>query len=407
MKKAAVSLLLVLTVSIINAQQKFLAGYIITTDTITGEIRSFNPDRTPGKIEFRKNTQTVVYTPERIKGFGFSGDQGSYVSATVSYQTNPADYRNAKEEFSNEIRTETVFLRQLVKGNISLYQLILPEREYFFSERNGLLKELIYRVKIVNEQIVNDEQFKNQITLYASEMNQLSSLLQRISSLSYSEESLTRVFLLLNNSSIRLPNKKKPAIYLTGGFASCSFQNGGETYLTGPTMNSFLYQAHFDNTYEPQIGVEIAVLRRRVSLFFGLQYQPLSYHGEVENVSSFKKQSFDADLNLLTPTASLEYPFNKGKAVEFYTGVQLGSSILLNRSSTKSIFIHNSAGTFEINGQPTLQGGFITYGAYAGVSIGRVKLDALIVQSANILDVPAYLKCLAVGLRGRYLVTRP
>jgi hypothetical protein len=147
-------------------------GYYIDLkgDTVLCRIEYNDWYRNPATIVVEVNNTKRTLGTSDIKGFGVTG-YGDYQAATVNYHLNPIGEKDLPDHFLDDTETKTCFLKVLVRGPYSLYQLILPERLYFFlSEKDGAIAELVYRVKQEESGIVEDQPYKSRLgRLYEQE----------------------------------------------------------------------------------------------------------------------------------------------------------------------------------------------------------------------------------------------
>jgi hypothetical protein len=398
--------LLFITVYDLSAQRT-LQGYIILSDTIKGEIISFNLEKHPAKIEFKTEGISKTYTPTDIKGFGIPTEQLHYKTATVTYHLDPIDYRFAKDQYADATEKATVFLKQLVKGQLSLFQFRTAERIYFFVEENNSFTELIYRIKLLNGQVVKDEQYKTQLNAYSVQRDKLNSLAPSIASTSYTETGFAKIFLKLNDQSMDLiPKKKRSSVYLFAGASVCSFKSEGPTYFIPSQGLSHLNKATFNNTISPSLGGEINISNSRLALIGGLGYQYLSYNGRVDNVLEYKSQEYAAKLHLITPSLRLQFVFNPAAPVKFFAGAGGSFPVILNKNGAVTTSTYDPNGpVIEVKGEPSLKSSFFTLGGNAGVIAGKTKFDIMISKSTSVIDEgETKLKFLSIGLRIHYLI---
>ncbi|MEJ2595309.1 MAG: hypothetical protein P8100_09340, partial [bacterium] len=108
----------------LQSQDNFRPGYITISagDTLIGAIEHLEWQTTPGKIAFLEDSGSVpvVYTPETISSFGFSGN--IYRSWKVDITDMPKSEINAQYGPLPVTVNQTVFLRLLFEGELSLYQ---------------------------------------------------------------------------------------------------------------------------------------------------------------------------------------------------------------------------------------------------------------------------------------------
>lgn len=161
--------LAILCATHIQAQLNLTPGYILNPsgDSVKGNITYLNWDKNPKTIEFT-GTDGVAHTydPSSIRGFGLFG-KDYYTSAVVTKSTRPVDYNQLSTGFFQDTTlTDTVFLRNLVVGDWSLYELVDSKDHYFLQVKGGELSELKYIV----EQIDRTNNFTSR-NIYRDQLN--------------------------------------------------------------------------------------------------------------------------------------------------------------------------------------------------------------------------------------------
>ncbi|MEA5257075.1 hypothetical protein VB264_04705 [Arcicella aquatica] len=131
----------------INAQKEFMAGYIVnnTGDTIRGEIDNKKWVKAPSQITFKdQNLKMVKYDISKIQSFVVQ-NEATYVRKKISLDITPHQQGKLLETYDRELVDTTLFLKQLVKGRISLYYLQdNNNKEHFFIEKlNDTIQELV------------------------------------------------------------------------------------------------------------------------------------------------------------------------------------------------------------------------------------------------------------------------
>jgi hypothetical protein len=189
-----------------------LPGYYIDLkgDTIHCQIDYNDRDRNPRTIQIRLNGSMREFGPEEIKGFGVWGYH-DYVSATVTYHTNPTSGNEILENFSDSTETKAWFLKVLDSGYYSLYSLVIPSRSYLFTANpDKQVTELVYRVRQVKDSLIEDESYKKYIlTLFMNE-GLSGKYFNRINSAVYNISSIGSLYRILNesHSGVRIRRKR-------------------------------------------------------------------------------------------------------------------------------------------------------------------------------------------------------
>jgi hypothetical protein len=199
------------------SQKNFLPGYIVETngDTVKGQIKYLNWDRTPVKITFvsEGDEKMTEYRPYDIKGFCVNGER--YLSATVTIDDSPVRDNELVESDKPEWKTDTVFIRLLFSGSKSLFYFKdRNKKDHFIIGKDSAFETLLYRRYIQNIEGVTysrtNEKYKGQLILY---MKDYPDLQKKITYTNYNMNDLTKLFkdyynLTGENTSFQNTNEK-------------------------------------------------------------------------------------------------------------------------------------------------------------------------------------------------------
>ncbi|QNA45737.1 hypothetical protein [Lacibacter sediminis] len=202
MKKIFTVVFLVFTHSVL-AQTKTLPGYYInlSSDTVTCQISFKDWAINPTEIKIIDGKRTITLGLRDMLGFGVSG-KTHYVRKTVTYHLNPLSGLLIPEQFSDSVITKEVMLKIVRRGKFQLYELVLPERDYFFIEnKNKEIAELIYRVRKSDVELIEDEQFKQQLYRYLVEEGLADSYIWENNKITYSAEKIGKIVNYINGAN--------------------------------------------------------------------------------------------------------------------------------------------------------------------------------------------------------------
>ena len=200
---------LILTSQAIHAASKPFPGYFITNngDTVNCKIEYGDWYRNPETISVEVNNARRVLGVGDIKGFGVEG-YGDYRTAAVTYHINPINGTELPDQYSDSTMTKTVFLKVLIKGAYSLYELELTERKYFFLQKNdGAISELLYRVANKDGEIKEDRQYANLLAGLFLEEGILDKYKGKVYSAAYNSD-IPSLVKLLNGDHSSIKNVK-------------------------------------------------------------------------------------------------------------------------------------------------------------------------------------------------------
>ena len=146
--KTTFTLLLALLAFTTFAQQNFVPGFYITHqgEKVEVQINDQNWDKNPTYIKITGSSGITRLSAADIKGFELStGDV--YEAYVVDVDKSPTKLNDIQPNAQPIIERDTVFLRAIVKGAVSLYYLRDNDAKehYFFSKGKKDPVELIYR----------------------------------------------------------------------------------------------------------------------------------------------------------------------------------------------------------------------------------------------------------------------
>ncbi len=244
---------------------KEFPGYYITKndDSVFCEIDYGQWYTNPKSIQIEVNNEKRILEPADIKGFGISG-LVDYKTATVTFHTNPLKGSNLPENFSDSLETKAVFLKILVAGPYSLYELVLPERFYYFiDDNNTAITELVDRARLKNLSIDEDPQYKNVFFGLFVKEGLLDRYQQRINYATYNSSDIKALVEILDEGHTGVKTvKTKSKRFELDIFA-------GGTMHTFPSDFDGLYSKDnkFSSTLQPTGGSKLGLLVPVKSLF--------------------------------------------------------------------------------------------------------------------------------------------
>ena len=179
----------------IFANSKLLPGYYIANngDSISCNIEYEDWYNNPQTIQVEVNNEKKTLGANDIKGFGAFG-YSDYRSALVSYHTNPINGTELPDKFSDSTTTKNIFLKVLVKGPYTLYELEVTARKYFFIQKNdSTISELQYRVAVQYGEIKEDKQYANTLAALFQDEGILDRYRGRVYGASYNSDIISLV----------------------------------------------------------------------------------------------------------------------------------------------------------------------------------------------------------------------
>ncbi|PWN61828.1 porin family protein [Chryseobacterium viscerum] len=201
--KKTLSVLLSFCIALIFAQVKFEKGYIINSNDVKKEVLIKNQGwvSTPDNFVYKtdENSAENTGTPNTIKEFGIYNEI-KYISynGDIDYSSdNLDDLSNSK---APELKKGLVFLKEVVKGNKSLYFYQKQNfGRYFYSDSDSSIQPLIYKKYYFNgssSQVATNDDYINQLQTIFSNDSNAKALAAKTK---YTTSDLKKVFSLYNS----------------------------------------------------------------------------------------------------------------------------------------------------------------------------------------------------------------
>ena len=397
-KHTLLSVFLILVSQFVYPNFKPLPGYYLDLkgDTIQCAIEYNNWAANPGAIQVKVNNTIKEFTPQDIKGFGVA-DYGDFVSATVTYHTNPISGDDLPKNFTDQTETRAFFLKVLKKDVYSLYSLNLPTRNYLFvSYPDKPFVELLYRAKRVNDSLVEDPSYRNQMLALLANEGLSQKYFEQISELSYSGSSIGNVIDILNEANTGVKNKKQPGSLEIDAFVGI-IQNAFPT-----TFNThYVTNNHINSQISPTFGANFLFHFRGGHFLVGLAEGYDGYKISIQNTGSYQSsqipnyvstsvyhENTTANYSLLVSNLYLMYMINPSGDAKFYLKAGLNYYFSLSSVNNEVDLDWNRTETGVLNGNVPFQdhyggtdllfmmkGYFMAFKAAAGINFGRNFLE--------------------------------
>ncbi|MEO1627205.1 MAG: hypothetical protein AAFV25_18785, partial [Bacteroidota bacterium] len=185
----------------VHAQIDFEKGYLITRDGNKKEcwIKNSEWKNTPQKFKYKLGEEGEVQTgkPEDIQEFGIE-DVFVYRRFEVEIDRSSNDSNNLDWDRDPKFQSETLFLKTLVKGSISLhYYEFRNLRRFFYEDSSGKVAQLVYKkYKVSDAKETVNRYFRKQLyDLLACNQN----LQSRIMTVEYNQRELIQLFALYHD----------------------------------------------------------------------------------------------------------------------------------------------------------------------------------------------------------------
>ena len=144
---------------------KEFPGYFIRNngDSIRCLFKFNDWEITPDAVVVTANGAVSTFTPADISGFGIDG-YGDYKTAQINYHKSNYTLLNAPDKLSDSITSKLSFLKIIVRGKYTLFELAESSKWYFFiQQENNEVTELLYKVKRTDMEVEEDNAYRYQL----------------------------------------------------------------------------------------------------------------------------------------------------------------------------------------------------------------------------------------------------
>jgi len=317
----------------IYAQSNFQKGFVVAKgDTTHGLIDYRQWEKNPSSISFQSAAapgNVVEFNTNDISYFEVNGADG-YERAVVKKDMRPVHLKDLTENGDDLFEVDTVFLRLLVKGKMSLYQLTDGKNHFYISNDDNKFEELIYKVYLNKGVISRRPVYIDQLSRFVDRFKDKGNLLPLIQAANYKEADLIKVVTKLNShiagevvyTAIKLKNP--PSFFVGIGAAYSSLKFKGDDKAAGLDYNK---------SVKPLIsaGIDMSILRNLQNLVFRaeLSYFSMQFDGSgtVSNNSFTKRANYKLKVNTVSPGVSVLYNLLNSRKNKIYFGVGVAGNI--------------------------------------------------------------------------------
>ncbi len=312
----------------LSAQSNFKKGFVIANgDTLHGLIDYRQWEKNPREIKFKNDqaANAVKYTTGDISYFEIYGSD-KYEKAMVNKDMRTVNIRDLTEFTEDIFVDDTVFLRILVKGNISLYQLTDDKNHFYIKVDGKNFQELIYKVYLTDGiNLSRHPVYIDQLLRFVDQSKGNTALSSRIQRADYKEGDLIKIVEQLNSQDgeaihYTVKKTKHPISFFVGaGAISSSLKFKGENV----NASEFDYNKSIQPLFTT--GIDISILRNLQDLIFRaeLSYFNMQFSGsgKVSNPPFTKQASYQLKVNAVSPSVSLLYNVFNSSGNKVYVGL--------------------------------------------------------------------------------------
>lgn len=404
MKRYILSILMLLLLSQQSKTQVKQQGYYFQRagDTVFSTITFKKGNLTPTSIIAETNSGIKVLTMNEIDGFGIPGSV-HYRKRKVTIHPGSIEYAFAPTEFSNEVVTKEVFVQVIESGTVSLYGLVETERNYFFiDEADGTIVELLYRVKLNQQTLEEDNVYKGQLRTLCTKYNVLNEAEKWLARMSYTERDILRLVQAMNRKSgvtSYTIKKQKVSVGIVAGLNYVIWPSSFDGAFFTPSFN---FKA--SNQAKPLIGINFQYsfprARGRIQLHASALYSSLDFNETRRDSSSDGQTSttrtelYKLEQKMILVSVSPVLVLNPTSGIKFFIQPGISVGFAANNSSLQGAAIRRN----YIVGNPVptsnvIQNAIIDDKPFnlhvnlgTGVAFGRNRVELNFLPPANLVN---------------------
>ena len=355
MRNATLLLLCTLLLSHYSFSQKhYLAGIVTLSsgDSLHGYIEYKNWERTPRRINFKKNPDATVQTFDvrELHGFAINGaDKYKRAVVWMDKQTT----LNSHQYQASSFQHDTILLRSVVEADkLSLYEFTDNKTHFFIQAQSDTIQELYYR-EVFDEsssKYLIRPIFQDQLKKYAFGHPEQKKLFERIEALQYREKHLKSIVTqIVGNSKVLYTisdnNVETKELFLGGGIEFHSMNYSSESSRTSNSQYTF-------KGILATAGMDIYSKRRFQNLFVRAEIQigTAGYKGTRDQTTFWGQKesiSLNSKLVFVRPTFSALYQFLRTKDAGFYGGISVNYTFQKN-TRHEIVITNHSTGISEV-----------------------------------------------------------
>jgi len=383
---------------ILSAQKNFQPGYVVTLkgDTVRGFIDYKEWNFTPTSILFKSsdnNSDQKEYTVSDLSFFQITGKE-AYRRFIVKISLHQAELNNIGGR-DTSWKTDTVFLKVLYTGKVSLfsYEDKIKERFYILEEGMGQPEELVLReyIKAGSMSLVSENIYKDQLKAIMYAMNRYSDdLSSRIEEAAYGIRDLRKIVQLLNkgNGKELASEEKSHSSWFAGiGLQRDNFSFEGQHFFADDATNTSL-------SWLPKIsgGLDLFVNPNVGKLFFRLEAGFQVNKSKISLVNWNKARTYELASSTVSLLPQVNYTLYNTPKLKIPAGIGLSYNLMMY---SENQYKELSPSGDEVYGQNDsfleLKKGILTLMAHASVVFNnKIEASFLYRPSASFTKYRAY-----------------
>ncbi|MBD8082096.1 hypothetical protein [Chryseobacterium caseinilyticum] len=321
----------------------FENGYFINNKGEKTEvlIKNYQWKNSPSVIEYKNGEKENTLQIKTSDLLEFSVGDQKYLMANVMIDRSSVKIEDMSNSKSFNSKEETLLLKQLVKGKISLYKYTDGSVVGFFykKENDDIFKSLNYKEYLVNGNLIQkNEEYKIKLAQEFSDNEKVTP--QQINNLHYNDDSLEKIFKVYNN----INNEKNQAgknfhIYIkpSVGFSRYDIERS-QTQLFGTLDSNSPVSSQKTNSMLYRISAEFEYVFNFNKGKWAIISEP-TFQTTQFNVSNYLNTNFDVKYSSIQIPVGLKHNMFLNKKSKIYVSASLYYQFLLN----KDIFTTNDS----------------------------------------------------------------
>lgn len=314
---------------IVSAQKNFQPGYVVTLkgDTVKGFIDYREWSFTPTSVLFKSsanNSDQKEYSLNDISFFQITGKE-AYRRSIVKVSLHQAKLNNIGSR-DTSWKTDTVFLKVLYTGKLSLFSYEDKIKERFFLLEEGMEQpeELVLReyIREGSMSLVSENRYRDQLKAIMYKMNVYSDdLSSRIDAVAYEVRDLRKIVQLLNsgNGKTFTPEEKSLANWFAGiGLQRDNLSFDGQHFFADGATNT--------SSWLPKIsgGVDLFANPNVGKLFFRLEAGFQMNKSNISLVNWNKTRTYELARSTVSILPQVNYTIYNTPKLKIPAGVGFG-----------------------------------------------------------------------------------
>ncbi len=422
-------LTLFLLFTALQSFSKTFPGYYLDKhgDTVQCEFKFKDWNITPESVDVVTGGKALRLQPADVKGFGVYGF-GDYISSEIRYHQGNYSALNAPDIYSQAI-SKYSFLKLIVPGKYTLYELAESVHSYFFvSKDGGDVKELVYRVKKIDQKIQEDNAYKRMLLEMFADEDLDVKYNSTITTLAYNARSIAPLFRKLNGelSGVRHKATKRDATQwdlfigavdnrlpssIAGRYSQPDNKFDGSTSVSGGVSLVYFTPGHFKNF---AVGASLAF--NQFSDEFDNIDSTVEFRSQFNNKTNRYKEHFELKNKALMVDLFAMYFINPLDEVKFYLKGGFNTNVSLDKEN--DIYVRYTSqttgvrnGNIPINeseeGVRVIDTRKLYYNIHGGIGFntGNHKLEANY-YTPGVLNTPLLFKVRMLSLYYYYTISK-